>query len=197
MQATICASSSLSTFNPKSVSSFTNAQVNFRFNRVDTHQLNISNARRNTMRTAATEGEAASEFKPVAPAPAPASAATDPATETIFYEGNGSDVETILSVLLGATLVYLPLTMASLGRRLWMKYKFTDRRIIVEINSPLVKRTDVIEYPDIKEVRTAPRAFGAWGDMVIFLKNGSRLEILGLERIDELRDYVEGKIIDE
>ncbi len=86
--------------------------------------------------------------------------------------------------------------MASLGRRLWMKYKFTDRRIIVEVNSPLVKRTDVIEYEDIKEIRTAPRAFGLWGDCVIFLKNGSRLEILGLEKIDEIRDYVEGKIID-
>jgi hypothetical protein len=122
--------------------------------------------------------------------------ANDSSDEIIFYEGNGSNAELALSLLLGATLVYLPLSMASLGRRLWMNYKFTDRRIIVEVNSPLVKRTDVIEYIDIKEVRTAPRAFGLWGDCVIFLKNGSRLELLGLEKIDEIRDYIEGKIVD-
>ncbi|KAG7671969.1 hypothetical protein NADE_000374 [Nannochloris sp. 'desiccata'] len=161
--------------------------------KTNTHKLN-THERRNTLRVTATEGEAASEPKPVVVDATATS--NDYSAETIFYEGNGSNAELALSLLLGATLVYLPLTMASLGRRLWMNYKFTDRRIIVEVNSPLVKRTDVIEYVDIKEVRTAPRAFGLWGDCVVFLKNGSRLELLGLETIDEIRDYIEGKIVD-
>jgi len=145
---------------------------------------------------AASEGEAASEPKPVVVDDTVTANVDGDSEETIFYEGNGSNAELALSLLLGATLVYLPLSMASLGRRLWMNYKFTDRRIIVEVNSPLVKRTDVIEYADIKEARTAVRAFGLWGDCVIFLKNGSRLELLGLEKIDEIRDYIEGKIVD-
>jgi hypothetical protein len=32
-----------------------------------------------------------------------------------------------------------------------------------------------VAYSQIAEVRTAPRAFGLWGDCVIFLKNGDRL----------------------
>lgn len=34
----------------------------------------------------------------------------------------------------------------------------------------------------------------AWGDMVIYLKDGSRLEIVGLERFKELQLYIEGFI---
>jgi hypothetical protein len=43
--------------------------------------------------------------------------------EQLFFEGNGSsNVELALSVLLGvATLLYMPLTIASLGRRAWFK----------------------------------------------------------------------------
>lgn len=43
-----------------------------------------------------------------------------------------------------------------------------------------------MEYKQIKEIRSAPRAFGAWGDIVFFLKDGSRLELAGLERYDEV-----------
>jgi hypothetical protein len=32
-----------------------------------------------------------------------------------------------------------------------------------------------VAYSQISEIRTAPRAFGLWGDCVIFLKNGDRL----------------------
>ena len=36
--------------------------------------------------------------------------------EVVFYEGSGSNAELLISLLLGTTLVYLPLTLASLGR---------------------------------------------------------------------------------
>lgn len=39
-----------------------------------------------------------------------------------------------------------------------------------------------VEYTKIKEIRSAPRAFGLWGDVVFFLKDGSRLPLAGLER---------------
>lgn len=68
--------------------------------------------------------------------------------------------------------------------------------MIVVTNSPMLKREVQIDYSKIKEIRTAPRAFGLWGDMVVFLKDGSRLELVGLERFDEIRDYIEGKIVD-
>lgn len=56
------------------------------------------------------------------------STAADLAPETTFYEGSGSNAELLLSLVLGATLIYLPLTLASIGRRLWISYRFTDKR---------------------------------------------------------------------
>lgn len=37
----------------------------------------------------------------------------------------------------------------------------------------------------------ACRAFGAWGDMVIFLRSGKRLEFIGMENVEELKRELE------
>lgn len=51
--------------------------------------------------------------------------------------------------------------------RLWIKWRFTNKRLVVTTNSPLLKREVQISYDKIKEIRTAPRAFGEqlglWG----------------------------------
>lgn len=114
--------------------------------------------------------------------------------EEVYYEGSGAVGELVLSVLLGATLIYLPLTLASVGRRLWITYKFTNKRLVVTTSSPVFKRDVQVSYDKIKEVRTVPRGFGLWGDMVVFLKDGSRLEIVGLERHLELQKYMEARM---
>ena len=33
-----------------------------------------------------------------------------------------------------------PLTLASIGRRLWIKYRFTNKRLVITTNSPVLKR---------------------------------------------------------
>lgn len=109
----------------------------------------------------------------------------------MFYEGSGSNAELGISLVLGATLVYLPLTLAAIGRRLWISYKFTDRRLIVTTNSPVLQREVQIEYSKIKEIRSVPRMGGLWGDCVFFLKDGSRLELVALENFREIQDYIE------
>lgn len=88
------------------------------------------------LRRAATEGG----VDAAAPAE-PQEQQQDSEPEVVFYEGNaGSNVELALSMLLGATLVYLPLTMASIGRRLFVNFRITNKRLIVENTSPLFKR---------------------------------------------------------
>ena len=58
----------------------------------------------------------------------------------VFYEGDGgSPAELALSLALTATLIFAPLTIASVGRRLWIKYKFTNKRVIIQNTSPLFK----------------------------------------------------------
>lgn len=90
----------------------------------------------------------------------------DPEPEEVFYEGPGSNAELILSLILLPTLIYAPLSIASIGRRLWISFKFTNKRLTIVNTSPLFKRTIEISYANIKEIRTGPRGFGLWGDMV-------------------------------
>ena len=33
-----------------------------------------------------------------------------------------------------------PLTLASIGRRLWIKYRFTNKRLVITTNSPVLQR---------------------------------------------------------
>ncbi len=90
----------------------------------------------------------------------------DSTPEEVFYEGPGSNAELILSLVLLPTLFYAPLSIASIGRRLWIKFRFTNKRMSIINSSPLFSRTLEISYDKIKEIRSAPRGFGAWGDMV-------------------------------
>ena len=121
----------------------------------------------------------------------------DTEPEVVFYEGSGSNAELAVSLGLAITIFYLPLTMSTIGRRLWMNYRFTNKRLIVTTTSPIIKQEIQIEYSKIKEIRSVPRALGLWGDMVVYLKDGSRLEIVAMQDYDVIRDYVEGFIIDE
>lgn len=75
-----------------------------------------------------------------APAVAAAAEPADAKPETTFYEGSGAPAELVISLLLGATVLYLPLTLASIGRRLWIRYKFTNKRLIITTDSPVFKR---------------------------------------------------------
>jgi hypothetical protein len=43
--------------------------------------------------------------------------------QELFYEGSASNAELILSLILAATLVYIPITIAIVGKRLWFKYR--------------------------------------------------------------------------
>ena len=54
-------------------------------------------------------------------------------------------------------------------------------------------RSQVV-YSQIREVRCVPRGFGAWGDMVLVLTDGSRLELRSMPRFREVEAYIEERI---
>lgn len=96
--------------------------------------------------TSAAPTDAAAPAVPAAP-PAGPSASTsssqtrtpaafnDSIPEAVFYEGSAGNAELLVSLLLAATLVFIPLTIQVVGKRLWIKYVFTNKRIKVR---PLV-----------------------------------------------------------
>jgi hypothetical protein len=120
-----------------------------------------------------------------------AGAAASPApAETTFYEGGPARGDLILNLLFGLTLIGIPFAVGAIVRALWLRYRITSRRI--EVNGGWLgrDRTQVV-YSQIREVRTVPRGFGAWGDMVLVLDDGFKLEMRSVPRFRELEAYIE------
>ncbi|MBE9078625.1 PH domain-containing protein [Romeria aff. gracilis LEGE 07310] len=109
--------------------------------------------------------------------------------EEVFYEGGPHIGDLIFNSLLAFTVICIPLTVGAIVRALWLRYRITDRRISVTGGWMGRDRTDLI-YSEVAKVVTVPRGLGAWGDMVITLKDGSRLELRALPRFREIYDYI-------
>jgi nitrogen fixation protein len=114
-------------------------------------------------------------------------------SEDVYYEGGPHIGDLIIGVLLSFTVICIPLTVGSIVRALWLRYRVTSRRISVTGGWMGRDRTDLV-YSEIAKVVTVPRGFGLWGDMVITLKDGSRLELRSVPKFRALYDYMLEKI---
>jgi hypothetical protein len=110
--------------------------------------------------------------------------------ETVFYEGGPARGDLILNLLFGLTLIGIPFAVGAIVRALWLRFRITSRRISVSGGWLGRDRTQVV-YSQIREVRSVPRGFGAWGDMVLVLNDGARLEMRAVPRFRELEAYIE------
>ena len=113
--------------------------------------------------------------------------------EEVYFEGAPHIGELIFNILLGFTVICLPLTVGAIVRALWLRYRITDRRISITGGWMGRDRSDII-YSEIAKVVTVPRGLGAWGDMVLTLKDGSRLEMRAVPKFRELYDYIDSKL---
>ena len=113
--------------------------------------------------------------------------------EDTFYEGGPAKGDLIFNILLAFTLLGLPLTVAAIVRALWLRFRITSRRVSVSGGWMGKDRSQVV-YSQIREVRCVPRGFGAWGDMVLVLTDGSRLELRSMPRFREVETYIQERI---
>jgi len=113
--------------------------------------------------------------------------------EEVYFEGAPHVGDLITNILLGFTVICLPLTVGAIVRAIWLRYRVTDRRITVIGGWMGRDRSDII-YSEITKVVTVPRGLGAWGDMVITLKDGSRLELRAMPKFREMYDFINGKL---
>ncbi|BAZ25360.1 hypothetical protein NIES4073_62650 [Kalymmatonema gypsitolerans NIES-4073] len=114
--------------------------------------------------------------------------------EEVYFEGGPHIGDLITNILIGLTVVGLPLTVGAIVRALWLRYRISDRRVSVTGGWRGRDRTDVI-YSEIVKIVKVPRGIGAWGDMVITLRDGSRLEIRAIPKFREIYDYIEERVI--
>ncbi len=83
--------------------------------------------------------------------------------------------------------------IGAIVRALWVRFKITDKRISVT-GGWLGKDKSQISYKQIKEIRSIPRGLGSYGDMVIVLKDGARLEMRSIPNFREVESFVESRI---
>ena len=112
--------------------------------------------------------------------------------EEVYYEGGPHIGDLIINILIGLTIIGLPLTVGAIARALWLRYRITNRRISVTGGWMGRDRTDII-YSEIVNIKKVPRGIGLWGDMVVTLKDGSRLELRAVPKFRELFDYINQK----
>ena len=109
--------------------------------------------------------------------------------ETVIYEGGPAKGDLIFGLVLAITLVGIPIAVGSIVRAVWLRYRITSRRI--EVNGGWLGRDRrQVVYSQIREVRSVPRGFGAWGDMVLVLNDGSKLEMRSVPRFRELETRI-------
>lgn len=112
--------------------------------------------------------------------------------ETVFFEGPPSASEVILPALSVFTVIGIIPFVASVARQVWVKYKITSRRISIQSGIGGKDQAEII-YPDVEQIKFVYRAFGGSGDMVLFLKDGAKVEMRHMQKFDEVYAYILSK----
>ncbi len=114
-------------------------------------------------------------------------------SEQIFFEGAPATEDLILNLIAGITIIGLPFTFGALVRALWLRFRITNKRISVT-GGWLGKDKSQISYSQIKEVRSIPRGLGSYGDMVLVMKDGARLEMRSMPNFRKVEEFIENQI---
>ena len=109
--------------------------------------------------------------------------------EEVFYEGGPAKVDLIINLLAGLTLIGLPFAFGAIVRALWIRFKITQRRISIT-GGWFGRDQSQIVYSQISEIRSVPRGFGYYGDMVLILKDGAKLEMKSVPQFRETENFI-------
>lgn len=113
--------------------------------------------------------------------------------EEVYYEGGPHIGDLVVNSFLALTIFFIPLTIGAIVRALWLRFRITNRRVTVNGGWFGRSRTDLV-YSEISEVSVIPRGLGFWGDMMIVLKDGSRIELKSLPKFRDIAAYIEEKV---
>ena len=113
--------------------------------------------------------------------------------EEVFYEGGPAKGDLIINLLAGLTILGLPFAFAAIVRSLWLHFTITNKRITI-VGGWFGRNKSQISLNNIKEIRSVPRGFGSYGDMVLILNDGSKVEMKSLPLFREKQDFIENNI---
>ncbi|KAL0364046.1 UNVERIFIED_CONTAM: hypothetical protein Sangu_0502200 [Sesamum angustifolium] len=131
-----------------------------------------------------TKLNVSSSSKPVAAA----TTTTKKKEETIYFDGGAHYGDLLANLLLGFTLLWLPLTLAAVFRAFYLRYRFTNLRVTVISGLTGQDRSD-FSYDVIKDVQVVPRFIGEWGDVIITLRDGTKVDLRSVPKFREIAKY--------
>ncbi|KAL2349281.1 hypothetical protein Fmac_003281 [Flemingia macrophylla] len=108
--------------------------------------------------------------------------------ETIFFDGGAHYGDLVANLVLGLSLLWLPLTLAAVSRAMYLRYRFTNVRVTVISGLTGQERSD-FGYGVVKDVQVVPRFVGEWGDVIITLKEGTKVDLRSVPRFREIANY--------
>lgn len=111
--------------------------------------------------------------------------------ETVFFEGPPAASEVIIPAISIITVLGIIPFVSALARQAWVRYKFTSRRVSIQSGIGGKEVSEII-YPDVEEIKYVFR-FGGAGDMVLFLKDGAKVEMRHVPKFEEIYEYVLAK----
>jgi len=110
--------------------------------------------------------------------------------EEVFYEGGPAKGDLIINLLAGLTILGLPFAFAAIVRSLWLRFTVTNKRITI-IGGWFGKNKTQLSLNNIKEIRSIPRGLGSYGDMVLILNDGSKVEMKSVPLFREKQNFIE------
>ncbi|MDC2975077.1 PH domain-containing protein [Prochlorococcus sp. AH-736-K09] len=113
--------------------------------------------------------------------------------EEIYFEGGPARSDLIINLFAGITILGLPFTFASVVRALWLKYKITNKRITID-GGWFGKNKTQVSLSNIDEIRSIPRGLGSYGDMVLILNDGAKVEMKSLPSFRDTQNFIEENI---
>jgi len=72
----------------------------------------------------------------------------------------------------------------------YLRFTITNKRITI-IGGWFGRNKTQVSLNNIKEIRSVPRGFGSYGDMVLILNDGSKVEIKSLPSFREKQIFIE------
>ncbi|KAL7091453.1 hypothetical protein ACP275_12G107200 [Erythranthe tilingii] len=108
--------------------------------------------------------------------------------EAIFFDGGAHYGDLLANLILGFTLLWLPLTLAAVFRAFYLRYRFTNLRVTVISGLTGQDRSD-FSYDVVKDVQVVPRFIGEWGDVIITLRDGTKVDLRSVPKFREIAKY--------
>jgi hypothetical protein len=113
--------------------------------------------------------------------------------EDLFYAGGPAKGDLITNLLFGLTLIGIPFAVGAIVRALWLRFRITSRRVEVSGGWLGRDRSQVV-YRQIREVRSVARGLGFWGDMVLVLNDGTKLEMRAVPHYKDAEAYIQERM---